>query len=82
MSEYWLISAPGEKTGQQTFDRLNQVEPTIILPINYLPGAQLGNFERGGRRYICKRKDEVKHGLSPAVKCVAPLSRDMSLAKI
>ena len=25
MTEYWLISAPGEKTCQQTFDRLNQV---------------------------------------------------------
>ena len=24
-TEYWLISAPGEKTCQQTFDKLNQV---------------------------------------------------------
>ena len=31
------------------------------------PGAQLGNFERG-RRYICNRKDEIIHGLSPSVK--------------
>ena len=27
----------------------------------------------GGRRYINKRKDEIIHGLSPSVKCVAPL---------
>ena len=25
MTEYWLISAPGDKTCQQTFDKLNQV---------------------------------------------------------
>lgn len=24
LNEYWLISAPGEKSPQQTFDRLNQ----------------------------------------------------------
>ena len=35
---------------------------------------------RGGRRYIFNRKDKMKHGLSPSVKCVAPLL-DMSLAK-
>ena len=37
---------------------------------------------RGGRRYIYDRKDEITHGLSPSVKCVAPLLRDMSLAKV
>ena len=36
---------------------------------------------RGGHRYICNRKDEIIHGLCPSVKCVAPLFRDMSLAK-
>ncbi len=25
VSEYWIISAPGDKTCQQTWDRLNQV---------------------------------------------------------
>ena len=35
-------------------------------------GAQLGNFERG-RRFICNSKDEIVHGLSPCVICVAPL---------
>ena len=35
-------------------------------------GVQLGKFERG-RRYICNRKDEIMHGLSQSVKCVAPL---------
>ena len=34
-------------------------------------GAQLGKFERG-RMYICMRKDEIIHGLSPSVKFVAP----------
>ena len=29
-TEYWLISAPGEKTCQQTFDKLNQVESWIF----------------------------------------------------
>ena len=45
------------------------------------PGAQLGKFERG-RRYICKGKNEIIQGLGPRVKCVAPLFRDMSLAKV
>ena len=45
------------------------------------PWAQLGNFDRG-RRYIYNRKDEIIHGLSPSVKCVAPLFGDMSLAKV
>ena len=47
-------------------------------------GAQLGNFERGGarRRYICNKKDEIMHDLSPTVKCVAPLSIDMSFTKV
>ena len=44
-------------------------------------GAQLGNFERG-RWYICYRKDEIIHCLSPSIKCVAALLRDMSLAKV
>ena len=35
------------------------------------PGAQLGN-SKGGGNYIC-RKDEIMHGLSPSVKCAAPL---------
>ena len=37
------------------------------------PGAQLGNFERGGCRYIYNMK---------VVKCVATLFRNMSLAKV
>ena len=28
---------------------------------------------RGGRRYICYRKDEIMHGICPSEKCVAPL---------
>ena len=37
-------------------------------------GAQLGNFERGAGIFV--RKDEIKHGLSPSVKCVAPLHKN------
>ena len=37
---------------------------------------------RGGRRYIFNREDEIIHGVSPSVKYVAPLLRDMSLAKV
>ena len=44
------------------------------------PGAQPGTFERG-RSYIYNRKDGIIHDLSPSIKCVAPLFRDMSLAK-
>ena len=36
----------------------------------------------GGRRYIRNRKDEIIHGLSPSVKYVAPLFRDMFFAKV
>ena len=36
---------------------------------------------RGGRRTIYDRKDEIIHGHSLSIKCVAPLVRDMSLAK-
>ena len=37
---------------------------------------------RRGHSYICNRKDKIIHGLSPSVKCAAPLFRDMSLAKV
>ena len=37
---------------------------------------------RGGRRYIYNRKHEIIHGLSPGVKFVKPLFRDMSFAKL
>ena len=53
----------------------------IYTPQHNYSGAQLVNFERG-RRYIYNRKDEIIHGLSPSVKYVAPLFRDMSLAKV
>ena len=37
-------------------------------------GAQLVNFETGGAGiFILIRKDEIIQGLSPSVKCVAPL---------
>ena len=39
-------------------------------------------LRRGGGRYINKRKDEIIHGLSPSVKCVASQLRHMSFAKV
>ena len=36
----------------------------------------------GGRWYIYISKDEIIHGLSPSVKYVAPLFRDMFFAKV
>lgn len=35
MAEYWLISAPGEKTCQQTWDTLNRATAQNQLSINY-----------------------------------------------
>ena len=32
---------------------------------------------RGGRRYIYNRKDEIIHGPSPSVKCIAHLFKDI-----
>ena len=34
--EYWLISAPGDKTCQQTFDKLNQVSRELGLTTSHL----------------------------------------------
>ena len=59
---------------------LFQLWPMLMTTVdqqgNYMipeqTGAQLGNFERG-RRFICNSKDEIVHGLSPCVICVAPL---------
>ena len=35
MSEYWVISAPGEKTCQQTWDTLNNATKSGNLSANY-----------------------------------------------
>lgn len=35
MSEYWLISAPGDKTCQQTWDTLNNATKSGNLSVNY-----------------------------------------------
>ena len=40
-------------------------------------GEQLGNM-RGRRRYICNRRSEIINGLSPGIKCVALLFRDIA----
>ena len=57
------------------FDRKNKVGNNCVEGRNRV-------ILRGGTRYICNSKDEIIHGLIPSVKCVAPLIRDMFLAKV
>jgi len=48
-SEYWLISAPGEKTCQQTFDRLNQATAKQQLSTNWkfhIPDLKVGTLDQ------------------------------------
>ena len=46
MTEYWLISAPGEKTCQQTFDRLNQVMKCYCsITLKHFNIYLTGNFQ-------------------------------------
>lgn len=35
MPEFWLISAPGDKTCQQTWDKLNSATKANNMSINY-----------------------------------------------
>lgn len=49
MTEYWLISAPGEKTCQQTFDRLNQATTKQQLSTNWkyhIPDLKVGTLDQ------------------------------------
>jgi len=48
-SDYWLISAPGEKTCQQTFDRLNQATAKQQLSTNWkfhIPDLKVGTLDQ------------------------------------
>ena len=48
-SEYWLISAPGEKTCQQTFDKLNQATTKQQLSTNWkfhIPDLKVGTLDQ------------------------------------
>jgi len=48
-SEYWLISAPGEKTCQQTFDKLNQATSKQQLSSNWkfhIPDLKVGTLDQ------------------------------------
>lgn len=48
-SEYWLISAPGEKTCQQTWDRLNQATSKQQLSNNWkvhIPDLKVGTLDQ------------------------------------
>ena len=47
--EYWLISAPGEKTCQQTFDRLNEATNRQQLSSNWkfhIPDLKVGTLDQ------------------------------------
>ncbi|KAL0811087.1 hypothetical protein ABMA28_010355 [Loxostege sticticalis] len=49
MSEYWLISAPGDKTCQQTWDTLNNATKSGNLSINYkfpIPDLKVGTLDQ------------------------------------
>eukprot|EP00090_Calanus_glacialis_P028191 TRINITY_DN4534_c0_g1_i1.p1 TRINITY_DN4534_c0_g1~~TRINITY_DN4534_c0_g1_i1.p1 ORF type:complete len:388 (-),score=145.73 TRINITY_DN4534_c0_g1_i1:46-1209(-) len=48
-TEYWLISAPGEKTCQQTFDKLNQATNKQQLSSNWkfhIPDLKVGTLDQ------------------------------------
>ena len=51
----WKGSRPAETNSSQPRDRNRSVRCIIFS------GAQLGKFERGGRRYIFNRKDKIMH---------------------
>lgn len=47
MSEYWVISAPGDKTCQQTWDTLNEATKAGNLSANYkfpIPDLKVTSF--------------------------------------
>ena len=47
--EYWLISAPGDKTCQQTFDKLNQATSKQQLSTNWkfhVPDLKVGTLDQ------------------------------------
>ena len=44
-------------------------------------GRNWVNLRGGAAKFVLGRM-EIIHGLSPGVKCVAPIFRDMSLAKM
>ena len=49
MSEYWLISAPGDKTCQQTWEALNQATKANNLSLNYkfpIPDLKVGPLDQ------------------------------------
>ncbi|CAG9792556.1 unnamed protein product [Diatraea saccharalis] len=49
MSEYWLISAPGDKTCQQTWDTLNNATRSANLCANYkfpIPDLKVGTLDQ------------------------------------
>jgi len=48
-TEYWLISAPGDKTCQQTFDKLNQATSKQQLSMNWkfhIPDLKVGTLDQ------------------------------------
>ena len=76
MCECWTF---GKTIHQQKLDLLN-FWILFLSFTNQWHCVQERNLERG-LRYIYNRKDEIIHGISPSVICVAPLFGGMSLAK-
>ncbi|OQR67289.1 V-type proton ATPase subunit C 1-A-like [Tropilaelaps mercedesae] len=49
MTEFWLISAPGEQTCQETWEKLNEVTSREQLATNYkfnLPDLKVGTLDQ------------------------------------
>jgi len=49
VSEYWLISAPGDKTCHQTWDKLNQATMKQQLSANWkfhIPDLKVGTLDQ------------------------------------
>ena len=74
----FLVSSK-EKSPRRHFEAICKVSPSRGF-LSY----QGRNWVilRGGRRYIYDRKDEIIHCLSPVGKCVAPLFKGVSSAKV
>ena len=60
VSEYWLISAPGDRTCQETWDRLNQVNTAFCVKTK---GFSLKNlFEiKGNKQTTIINELEISH---------------------
>jgi hypothetical protein len=60
VSEYWLISAPGDRTCQETWDRLNQVNTAFGVKMK---GFSLKNLFKikGNKQTTIINELEISH---------------------